>query len=84
MRTEIVETKSSKENKFPLIAKYVGSGSQNGSFIVLFSEESKGVVIHVDLSYKDRIVGERGDCFHNPFDTDVWKILDEVTVTFKS
>jgi hypothetical protein len=77
MKTEIVESKSIKENKFPLIAKSI-----KNKVVVLFISPKEGtVLIQGDGAYE---MGHFNDTFASCTLDHIWEILNEVTITFKS
>jgi hypothetical protein len=77
MKTEVVESKSVKENQFPLIARSI-----NDKILVLFVSSNEGTVLV--RGEGNKVIGEYNQKWASCFDSDRWEILREVTITFKS
>lgn len=78
MTSTVIGKVKDAKNKFPIIAEYKGS-----KLIVLFTSDNAGIVLSDDVYAHPSPVGTVShdwvDC-HN----DQWRILDEVTINFKS
>lgn len=76
METTILNLPIEKKPGYPFLAEY------HGSFIVLFVENNSGMVIHSDGKFHS--VGTYSDSWTISNEDKQWKILDEVTIQFKS
>jgi hypothetical protein len=77
MKSEIVISSSIKETKFPLIAESIISKT-----VVLFVSKKEGTVLVQGNG--SNVVGEFYDGFPSCTLANIWKILNQVTITFKS